>query len=161
MKVALGWLKENEYLNVVQDSIYKLSSLESSIVADGNGKGAFINLSTPYSFTGAGGNKFETKKLFVEYRDAIGFDSTLQSKLENGDLRKRYTNTETVNRVGLLVYAMYPEGLNIQSTVLLDMIEDTPLTDGAQKNTRYRYIGELSDAFLNVINHLKLSHRLM
>ena len=69
------------------------------------------------------------------------------------DLRKRYTNTETVNRVGLLVYAMYP-GLNIQSTVLLDMKEDTPLTDGAQRtpDTDTLVVG---DAFLNVNESFK------
>ena len=150
MKVSLGWLKEGEYLNVNKDGTYNLSSLESSIVADGNGKGAFINLPYPYTFTGASGNKFETKRLFVEYRDATGFDSTLKSKLGSHEIRKRYTNSESVDRVGLLVYALYPESLNIQSTVLLDMHTNTPLSDGAQRNENYRYIGELSDAFLNV-----------
>ena len=100
-------------------------------------KGAVIELPFPYTFSTKSGGKIETKRLFVEYRDATGFDAILESKLEDSKQLTNYANLETVNRRGLLVYASYPENINTQSTVLLDINPGTPLTEVSANNKTY------------------------
>ena len=153
MKISLGWLKEGEVTQVNKDGSYRISTLESKIpdeVLIGDHKGAVIDLPFPYTFSTKSGTKVETKRLFVEYRDATGFDAILKSKLEDSKQLNTYTSLETVNRRGLLVYASYPENAGTQSTVLLDIHPGTPLTEDAVSNGIYRAFGELSDAFLNL-----------
>ena len=140
MKISLGWLKQGEYSEVKADGNHRISALESKIQSGdqespADYKGAVIELPFPYTFTNKSGTKFETQRLFVEYRDGIGFDGPLKSKLEDAGQLKPYTSLETVNRRGLLVYAAYPENIGTQSTVLLDMHPSTPLTEDAAKNS--------------------------
>ena len=165
MKISLGWLKDGEFSQVNKDGDYRISTLESAINLSVDGvpdfKGAVIELPFPYTFSNKSGEKIETKRLFVEYRDATGFDSILESKLEDSEQLNTYTSLETVNRRGLLVYASYPDSNNgsaLQSTVLLDIHPGTPLTEVSASNTMYRAFGELSDAFLNLNEEFTLKN---